>query len=291
MAVQTRLIQLTDGRELAWAEMGDPDGYPVFAFHGTPGSRHQILVDPAPALAAGVRLIAPDRPGCGASTWQPRRTFAGWANDVAELADHLGVQRFAVLGISGGGPHAAVCARLLSDRVSAAALVSGVGSLAQPGSEAGMMLANRVFARLARNAPAVNDVIFGLIFLVGRRFPERVLPMLVNSMPAVDTAVLSRPEVRSSFVRMLTNASRTAGRAAARDFRLFARDWGFRIEDITVPVQVWQGDVDVNVPVAHAERYAAAIPDAVLHLMPGEGHLMFVDHFEKILRELQSSAR
>src|ERR1700754_772220 len=237
MAVQTRLIQLTDGRELAWAEMGDPDGYPVFAFHGTPGSRHQILVDPAPALAAGVRLIAPDRPGCGASTWQPRRTFAGWANDVAELADHLGVQRFAVLGISGGGPHAAVCARLLSDRVSAAALVSGVGSLAQPGSEAGMMLANRVFARLARNAPAVNDVIFGLIFLVGRRFPERVLPMLVNSMPAVDTAVLSRPEVRSSFVRMLTNASRTAGRAAARDFRLFARDWGFRIEDITVPVQ------------------------------------------------------
>lgn len=283
------LMRLRDGRELSWAEMGDPAGYPVFAFHGTPGSRRQVLVDPAPALAAGARLIAPDRPGRGSSTWQSRRTFAGWARDVAELADHLGIDRFAVLGISGGGPHAAVCARFLPDRVSSAALVSGVGSLAEPGSEAGMMTANRMFARLARNTPAVNAVIFGLIFLVGRRAPERVLPLLANSMPAVDTAVLSRPEVRSSFLALLSDASPTAGRAAAQDFRLFARDWGFRLEDISVPVQVWQGDVDVNVPVAHAERQAAAIPGAVLHMVPGEGHLMSFDHLEEILRELLAS--
>ncbi|MCV7165401.1 alpha/beta fold hydrolase [Mycobacterium stomatepiae] len=283
------LMRLRDGRELSWAEMGDPAGYPVFAFHGTPGSRRQVLVDPAPALAAGARMIAPDRPGRGASTWQSRRTFAGWARDVAELADHLGIDRFAVLGISGGGPDAAVCARFLPDRVSSAALVSGVGSLAEPGSEAGMMTANRMFARLARDAPAVNAVIFGLIFLVGRRAPERVLPLLANSMPAVDTAVLSRPEVRSSFLSLLSDASPTAGRAAAQDFRLFARDWGFRLEDISVPVQVWQGDVGVNVPVAHAERQAAAIPGAVLHMVPGEGHLMSFDHFEEILRELLAS--
>jgi pimeloyl-ACP methyl ester carboxylesterase len=289
MSVDARLLQLTDGRELSWAEMGDPAGYPVFAFHGTPGSSRQVVVDPAPALAAGVRMIAPDRPGYGASTSQRRRTFAGWAHDVAELADHLGIERFAVLGISGGGPHAAVCARFLPDRVSAAALVSGVGSLAEPGTETGMMPANRVFARLARNAPAANAAIFGLIFLVGRRAPERVLPMLVNSMPAVDIGVLSRPEVRRSFLGMLGNASPTAGRAAAQDFRLFAHDWGFRLEDIAVPVHVWQGDVDVNVPVEHAKRQAAAIPGAVLHIVPGEGHLMFVDHFVEILRVLLSS--
>lgn len=289
MAMNASLMQLRDGRELSWAEMGDPAGYPVFAFHGTPGSCRQVLVDPAPALAAGARMIAPDRPGRGSSTWQSRRTFAGWARDVAELADHLGIDRFAVLGISGGGPHAAVCARFLPDRVTSAALVSGVGSLAEPGSEAGMMAANRMFARLARNAPAANAVIFGLIFLVGRRAPERVLPLLVNSMPAVDTAMLSRPEVRNSFLGLLSDASPTAGRAAAQDFRLFARDWGFRLEDIRVPVQVWQGDVDVNVPVAHAERQAAAIPGAVLHMVPGEGHLMSFDHFEEILRELLAS--
>ncbi|GBG39131.1 alpha/beta fold hydrolase [Mycobacterium montefiorense] len=287
--MDARFTQLIDGRELAWAELGDPSDYPVFAFHGTPGSRHQILVDSASLHAAGVRMIVPDRPGCGASTRQRRRAFAGWADDVAELADHLGIRRFAVLGISGGGPYAAVCARFLPDRVSAAALVSGVGSLAEPGSESGMMAANRLFARLGRRVPAANAVIFGLIFLFGRRAPHRVLPLLMNSMPAVDIGVLSRPEVLSMFISMLADASPTAGRAAAQDFRLFARDWGFRLEDINVPVQVWQGDVDVNVPVAHALRQAAAIPGATLHVVPGEGHLMFVDHFEEILRELLDS--
>jgi pimeloyl-ACP methyl ester carboxylesterase len=96
-------------------------------------------------------------------------------------------------------------------------------------------------------------------------------------MPAADAAVLARPEVRSSFVVALAHASRTAGRSAPQEFGIFTRDWGFRLEDIAVPVQVWQGDADANVPVAHAERQAAAIPGAVLHLVPGHGHLMFVD--------------
>lgn len=282
-------MQLADGRELAWAEMGDPGGYPVFAFHGTPGSRHQVLIDPAPAHAAGARVIAPDRPGYGSSSRQRRRTFEGWANDVAELADHLGVAQFAVLGVSGGGPHAAACARFLPDRVSAAALVSGCAALAKPGSEAGMMLGNRCAARVARKAPAANVLFFGLISLFGRRAPELYFRTLAKCMSATDAGVLSRPAVWSAFMASRAHASSTAGRAPAQEFRLFARDWGFRLEDITVPVQVWQGDADLNVPVAHAERQAAAIPRAVLHLVPGEGHVMFVDHLEEILRELLDS--
>jgi pimeloyl-ACP methyl ester carboxylesterase len=280
-------MQLTDGRQLSWAEMGEPMGYPIFAFHGTPGSRHQVLVDPVPAQAAGARVIAPDRPGCGRSTRQRRRTLEGWANDVCELADELGVERFAVLGISGGGPHAAACARFLPERVSAAALVSGVANIAAPGTERGMMPANRFFARLARKVPAANAVPFGLASVLGRRAPERLLRTLLKTMPAADVGVLARPDVRNTLLASLAYAS--AGRAAAQDFALFAHDWGFRLEDITVPVQVWQGDADVNVPVAHAERQAAAIPGAVLHILPGEGHLMYVDHFDEILRELIAS--
>ena len=107
-------------------------------------------------------------------------------------------------------------------------------------------------------------------------------------MPAADAAVLARPEVRSSFLAF-AHASPTTGRAAAQEFGLFARDWGFELGEVTVPVQVWQGDADVNVPVVHAERQSAAIPGAVLHVVPGEGHLMFVDHLEEILRELLAS--
>jgi pimeloyl-ACP methyl ester carboxylesterase len=98
------LMQLADGRDLAWAEIGDPVGYPVFAFHGTPGSRHGFLIGSASAKAAGARVIAPDRPGYGLSTRQRWRTLEGWANDVAELADHLGVEHFAVLGVGGRAP-------------------------------------------------------------------------------------------------------------------------------------------------------------------------------------------
>jgi pimeloyl-ACP methyl ester carboxylesterase len=287
--VETRVLTLRDGRELAWSEAGDPAGTPVLAFHGTPGSRHQLLIDDGPIRAAGVRWIVPDRPGYGLSTYQPRRRLTDWADDVAELADAaVGTDsRFAVLGMSGGGPHSAVCAARLPQRVTAAAIVSGVGPVAEPGSEAGMMPANQVFTRLARQAPKVNRVPFGALAVVGRRWTERVLTTMAKAAPAPDAAVLQRPDVAAAFRRDLHMASRTTGRAAAQDFELFARDWGFRLEDITVPVDVWQADADINVPPAHAQRQAAAIPNATLHEIAGEGHFMVVDHLAEILAALQ----
>ncbi len=185
------------------------------------------------------------------------------------------------MGISGGGPHAVVCARFLSERVGAAAILSGVAAVDQRGSEAGMMAANRVFTRLARHAPGVNRLPFGIVARLGRRSPERALAIATKRLPAPDAAVLRRPEVRDAFLADLGHASATTGRAAAQDFALFARDWGFRLEDITAPVHVWQAEADVNVPAEHARRLAAAIPGAVLHLLPDEGHLMAIDHMAR----------
>jgi pimeloyl-ACP methyl ester carboxylesterase len=209
-----------------------------------------------------------------------------WAGDVAELADHLGVERFAVLGISGGGPHAAACARFLPDRVTAAAIVSGIAPIDERGSEAGMMPMNRVLTRVARRAPIATRVPFGLIVRVGRRFPDRAMETARRQLPAADAAVLARPTVAAAFRRDIAHPSATTGRAATQDFALFTRDWGFRLEDIAVPVHVWQGDADVNVPPAHASLQADRIPGAVLHLFPGEGHLMGIDHMDEILRTI-----
>jgi hypothetical protein len=119
-----------------------------------------------------------------------------------------------------------------------------------------MMLVNRFLAWAARTAPAVNAPLLELISLFGRHAPKLRFWMQLKLMPAADAGVLSRPEVRSLLVASLAHASPTTGRAAAQEMDLFARDWGFRLEDITVPVQVWQGDVDRNVLVAHAERQA-----------------------------------
>src|SRR3974390_1594428 len=140
---------LPDGRDLGWLELGPPDGAPVFAFHGTTGSRWHFTVDDGPVAAAGVRLIAVDRPGYGLSSFHRGRQLPDWANDVAFLADHLGLTQFSVMGVSGGGPHAAVCARFLPNRVRAAAIVSGVAPLADRASEEGMMPSNRRITALA----------------------------------------------------------------------------------------------------------------------------------------------
>ena len=140
----TVVMDLPDGRELAWLESGDPKGPAVFVFHGTPGSRLEVSCDQVPIISSGVRFIAVDRPGYGHSTFQRGRRLADWASDVTRLADHLKIDGFSVIGVSGGGPHAAACARFISERVLGAGIVSGVGPLAEPGAENEMMGFNRV---------------------------------------------------------------------------------------------------------------------------------------------------
>jgi pimeloyl-ACP methyl ester carboxylesterase len=277
---------LPDGRDLGWLELGPPGGEPVFAFHGTTGSRWHFTVDDEPVTAAGVRLIVVDRPGYGLSDFQRGRRLRDWVDDVAFLADHLALAHFSVMGMSGGGPHAAVCARFLPTRVRAAAIVSGVAPLADPGSEEGMMPNNQRVTALARRAPLALWPMFAGMTAVGKRWPERALQVMTKQLPRVDAAVLKRAEVRDAFFRDLRHASATTGRAGAQDFRLFARDWGFRLEDITVPVHIWQGDVDRNVPPAHGRLQADRIPGAVLHECHGEGHLLLFDHMPDILGEI-----
>jgi pimeloyl-ACP methyl ester carboxylesterase len=277
---------LPDGRDLGWLEIGDPAGAPVFAFHGTPGSRLQHAVDDTRLRAIGVRVISPDRPGYGLSTFQPARRLIDWPRDVAHLADHLGIERFAVMGISGGGPHSAVCAALLGDRVTAAAIVSGVGSLADPRATEGMMRSNELLTALTRRAPGVMRVIIGLQVEALRRWPERGFAFLANRLPPPDVAVISRPEVRALLTRDAVRSSRTAGRAAAQDFALFAGDWGFDLGAIAIPVHIWQGDLDRNVPAHHARLMHEAIPGSVLHELAGQGHFLAFDYFEDIVSTL-----
>jgi pimeloyl-ACP methyl ester carboxylesterase len=284
----TAVMDLPDGRELAWLERGNPKGPAVFVFHGSPGSRLQVSFDEDAINAARVRFIAVDRPGYGHSGFQPARRLADWASDVVCLADHLHIDTFSVVGISGGGPHAAACARFLPDRVRAAGIVSGVGPLAEPGSEAEMMLLNRVITRLARRSEYLVRPLFALTVSIFRRWPEKAIRATSGQAPGSDTEIMERPAVRAAYVDSYRHAPSTSARAAAQDFSLFAKDWGFRLEEIEVPVHVWHGDVDINVPISHGRLHAARIPGAHLHDCPGEGHLLALDRLEEILRTVTS---
>src|ERR1700691_5324971 len=141
---------LPGGRDLGWIEFGDPNGAPVFAFHGTPGSRYLIVMDEKSLSDAGLRFICVDRPGYGLSTFQRGRRLVDWPKDVAHLANKIGIETFAVLGHSGGGPHAAVCAASLGERVSAAAIVSGVGPVGGPDAFDNMKKSEQVQMKLSR---------------------------------------------------------------------------------------------------------------------------------------------
>ena len=123
---QSRLT-LPDGRQLAWAEFGTAAGSPVLYCHGFPGSRLEAAFADGTAKHAGVRLIAADRPGVGLSDRLPGRSVLGWVDDIRALGDHLDIERFHVVGVSGGAPYALACAFALPDRIPSVAIVSGVG--------------------------------------------------------------------------------------------------------------------------------------------------------------------
>jgi pimeloyl-ACP methyl ester carboxylesterase len=286
----TIVMDLPDGRELAWLELGDPKGPPVFVFHGTPGSRLQVSFDERPIVASGVRFIAVDRPGYGHSTFHRGRRLTDWSSDVSFLADHLDIDTFSVIGISGGGPHAAVCARFLSDRVVGAGIVSGVGPLAVPGAEDGMMGFNRVVIRLARISQYLVYPPFALSASIFRSWPELALRAASGQVPASDIEILSRPQVKHAFVEDYRRASSTSALAAAQDFALFAKDWGFHLSDIDVPVNIWHGDHDRNVPISHGRVQAEEIPGARFHECPGQGHMLIIDRVEEILRTVSAYA-
>jgi pimeloyl-ACP methyl ester carboxylesterase len=279
----THVMTLSDGRDLAWLELGDEGGFPVLCFHGTPGSRLQLRLDDAPLRTAGARLVVCDRPGYGLSSFQEGRRLVDWPTDVAQLADHLGLEHFSVMGISGGGPHSAVCAALLGDRVERAAIVSGVAPMSGPEAAEGMMKSNQMIATLARRQPGVLGVLLAAQLGAVRRWPDKVIGLMERQLPAADVDVISRPEIRALFVEDARRTSRTASRAMRQDFELFASPWGFELSEIDVPVHLWQGDEDVNVPPVHAVLQHRAIPGSVLHECPGEGHLLVVDHLVEIV--------
>jgi pimeloyl-ACP methyl ester carboxylesterase len=174
--------------------------------------------------------------------------------------------------------------------VTGAGIVSGVGPIGDPELGDSMAGLNRGLGALAARAPAVLTPLFFAQVAVMRHWPERALDVARRQMAEPDLAVLERPDVRAAFVEDARRASATAGQAAAQDFALFVRDWGFRLDDIQVPVHVWHGDVDKNVPFAQGEFVARRIPGAEFHACPGEGHLLAVDHLGEILQTVAASA-
>jgi pimeloyl-ACP methyl ester carboxylesterase len=237
-------------------------------------------LDAAPAHDAaslmGVRLISPDRPGIGRSTFQPGRRLVDWPADVDQLANHLGLDRFAVMGWSAGGPYAAVCAARMRGRVTAAALLSSAVPLDVYGTSRGLTTEDRLLLSLSQRAPSLASAVIAAT-LVNVSNP-RLLRAVMRTFPPVDRTVLRQwgaPDQALAFVREATLQG-TAG--CVLDYKIFGDPWGFSLEEIRVPVQIWEGEDDSTGPPGYRAFLKRHIPQATVTVVPGEGHLSLLPH-------------
>jgi len=281
-------IKLVDGRRLGWAEFGDPQGLPLFYFHGFPASRLEAKLIEAAAVRNGIRVIAPDRPGYGNSDFQPGRRLLDWPCDVEAVADRLSIDRFMVLGASGGGPYALACAHAIAPRLHAVGLVCGLGPVYEPWARSAMPWPARLGFGTARRSKSLLRLVYGgLTTWVIKQRPETLRRLLTSSAPEADSSVLRQPEISQILFDSAREALRQGPEGALWDFIAYAHPWGFKPQDIRPHVQLWHGEADALVPAAHGRYFATTLPNAAAKFLPGEGHFSLpIKHMDRILRGL-----
>jgi len=279
---------LKDGRKLAYAEYGAEGGRPVFYFHGFPGSRLEAILAEGAAARLGIRLIALDRPGYGCSDDLPGRRLADWPLDVKALADALGLNRFGLLGVSGGAPFALACAAALSERVELLSLVCPLGPLGEPELYHQLPWPIRSALAVAQHFPGFSRWLGCRLLHLACRYPEGVPRVLLLGAPPEDRAIFRDEGVFSTMHQSLRIALAQKGRGVIADMAIYQAAWGFSLPEIDLPVRLWHGSADRTVPRVLVDHLAASLPQCTTRLIPGEGHFSLpLRHMEEILAEHQ----
>ncbi|HVS84066.1 MAG TPA: alpha/beta hydrolase [Gaiellaceae bacterium] len=268
-------VTLRDGRVLHVYDEGDPDGKVVVEHHGTPGSGLSYPPDLELARSKGLRIVSYDRAGYGGSTPKPGRSVADVAADIEDVLDHLGIERFATLGGSGGCPHSFACGALLAPRCVAAAAIASPTPYPAEGLD---WLGDMGEANIEEFGAALEGVEPLTAFLeveaekMRQATPEQIKEVMATLLPPVDAAVLTGD--RAEHAKRSIDRSVANGVDGWRDDDLaFTRDWGFDLAAIAVPTLLWQGVQDLMVPVSHGRWLAERIPGVEAHISEEDGHL------------------
>jgi len=267
-----QVLPLGAGRRLGFAEYGKMRGEPIFYFHGWPGSRLEAQILDSAAHDLGVRIIAVDRPGYGLSTFTRGRKLTAWPRDIHLLANALKLDRFSVLGVSGGGPYALSCAFHLPQRVKRAAVVCGVGPLLDADSAAGMQRARQFACALLRQSPAMSRPLSYAVLRSLRNKPRALIQAMARLLPAPDRAVLESRDIEDYLVASFADALNQGARGPAQDLRIYFGPWGFDVRAIEMGVDFWHGEQDVIIPAQMSRRLAELIPGCRSQFFEDEGH-------------------
>lgn len=281
-------VERKSGGRIAFAEYGSAKGRPVFFFHGWPSSRTMAQLTNTAACELNVRIISPDRPGIWGSTFQPNRKLLDWPTDLQELADQLHIEKFHILGFSGGAPYAFAAAYQLPDRVRAIAVVSGAVPIADLADHAGLLPLYRWMMWFYRFHPTLlRGLFYAARPLISLRGFVRAAHKLLRMLPPADADALRDRRAFDICFESQRKAWSGCPDGVIQDARIYGQPWGFQLEEIDVPVRLWHGTQDRAFSFHLAEQVAARLRNCRLHLVENEGHYSLpIRHVREILADL-----
>ena len=286
------LVSLEHGGYLAHGEYGDATGRRVFFFHGWPSSRTMAELADGAARNLGARIVSPDRPGICDSTFQPNRKLLDWPDILKQLADHLQIERFHILAISGGAPYAYASALKMAERVCGIAVVSGAPPIVELKDPQDLLGLYRLMLRCYGKCPRFSRASFYLVRpFLSLRPPRAARPLLLKLLrlrPSDATALRDSAAFEACF-----ESQRRAWQASAAgvlaDAEIYAQPWGFSLEDVDVPVRLWHGKQDRAFSIRAAEQVAKRLPNCATRFLENEGHYSTpIRHMREILADLMA---
>jgi len=288
MRGQRQLFRRPNGASVAFSEYGDPTGVPVFFCHGWPSSRTMAEITDEAASDLGVRIISPDRPGILDSNFDEKRTLLDWPPLLLELADFLGIDRFKILGVSGGAPYAFAAAWMLPGRVGSIAVVSGAPPIAGLPDLTGLMPLHRRMLALRESQPRLLRLLFYLARpIASMRAPVRLRPLLLKILQPCDANVLRDSRSFDACFESARQAWRSSAAGIIADAEIYAEPWGFPLEEVQTPVRLWHGKKDRTFHFSLAQQVATCLPNCELRLVDDAGHYSLpIRHAHEILADL-----
>ena len=285
---ETQYIRVEDKRQVAYCEYGDPQGTPVFYFHGTPGSRYEPALGDRAGKEYGYRIIALDRPGMGRSDYVKERKLLDWPQDVKEIAKQLGISRFGAIGASGGGAYVLACSYAIPEQLEFSAVMGSWGPVAaEPKLWEEMAPLDRFLGKLSQSASWIFYVPFSFLGYAAKRIsPQDFMKMLESSMSEADKRLVADEEIARFYADDVAEGFRQGVRGPADDAIVLYRDWGFSVEEIEIEVHLFHGEEDKFASYNYALYFDEKIPKTKLHKYPKEGHLFIVRLFDDVFKQI-----
>lgn len=282
---------LRDGRKLAYAEFGSPNGWPIIYCHGLRGSRLERPPDGVLESLPRLRLIVIDRPGYGLSSPLLSRGFTDWPEDVEQLINSLNIKRCSLLGFSMGGAYAMALSAAMPERIHTLGLAGTVAPLNAPVEMNTIKNGQRILASLARFSPSLLTDIIEMTSTDIYRNPERFIDrfMLHNCSP--DIALMQQPELRRLYLEAMKESGRFGNRHIAEEMIRLSHDWGFSISNVRCPTHIWHGDEDPTVPIGQVRSMAKSIPNVTFTTLSEFGHFFLYGKWKEILDSLMIDSK